>query len=78
MVAATVQSPATKDAAHSSIEILGASGDEVSTSTVRVVVAVVSVEVAAENETVVVPEARDSVNVQFPLPSVVVVASVES
>src|SRR3989344_1284188 len=41
-------------------------------------VAVGSVDVAAEKETVVVPEASKKLNVQFPLPSVVVVASVES
>lgn len=77
-VAATVQSPATNDAAHSSMAMLGASGEDTSTATVRVDVAVVSVDVAAEKETVVVPETRDRVNVQLPLSSVVVVARVES
>src|SRR3989344_3976220 len=78
VVAATVQSSVTNDAAHSSIEMFGESGNAASTSTVRVDVAVVSEDVAAEKDTTVVPESSTRSNAQFPISSVVVVASVES
>ena len=78
VVVATVQSATTNDAEHSPMETFGTSGGVASTATVRVDVAVASVEVAAEKETAVVPEERIRLNVQFPLPSVDVVASIAS
>ena len=53
--------------------MLGAPGGVVSMATVRVDVAVISVDVAAENATAVVPSERINVKLQFPSASVVVV-----
>lgn len=77
VVVAIVQFVVMNDPEHSLMDTSGAPGGVTSTTAVRVDVALVSVEVAAEKETVVVPEESKKLSAQFPPLSVVVVANME-